>query len=69
MMISDDDPLGVDFTFTTPFFQTLCAPAAADYNPEDYFAHNDVATILLTMMLPAARCNGGLLNDPKNTSS
>jgi len=43
MMISDDDPLGVDFTFTTPFFQTLCAPAAADYNPEDYFAHNDVA--------------------------
>jgi hypothetical protein len=39
----DDDPIGVDSTFTTPFFQTLCAPAAADYNPEDYFAHNDVA--------------------------
>lgn len=24
-------------------------------------------TILITIKLPAARCSGGLLNDPKNT--
>jgi hypothetical protein len=40
---NDDILVDADFTFTTPFLQTLCAPAAGDYNPEDYFAHNEVA--------------------------
>lgn len=41
LMIHDDDIfIDADFTFSTLFLQTLCAPAPADYNPEDYFDYN-----------------------------